>query len=153
MNEWRTYAAAIAVAFVVASLVWSGQPPMVVLGSTIEPVSVSPGGVVHVERIVKRARPDCGTGTLTVTMIDSHRVMRVMEPVPAPSGTRPPAHGVVGSSWPVPETMPAGETVFRSTARFACYPFYAMWPTEVALPDLVFYVTGEPNLPRRQTAR
>jgi hypothetical protein len=133
--------------------VWSNQPAMVVLSSIIDPVSVPPGGVVHVERTVKRARPDCGQGTLTVTMIDSHRVMRVMEPVPAPSGTRPPAHGVVGSSWPVPETMPPGETVFRSSARFSCYPFFDLWPTEVTLPDLIFYVSPEQGLPRRQTAR
>ena len=121
------------------SVVWGRTPPIEVTSSRLVPETVAPGSAIHIERMIRRVRPGCGRGVVTVTLVDSHRVIHRMEPLPAPSG-RPPADGVVGATWPIPDTMPEGESIFRSFVTFSCYPFFGLWPVTVSLPDEGFVV-------------
>jgi hypothetical protein len=119
--------------------VWSRLPPVLIDSSIAVPERVEPGGMVEIERTVRKTRGDCRGGVVAAQVIDSHRQIRTLEPSSSPSASSPET-GTITAKWMVPEAMPVGETTYRSTVAYGCFPFYGLWPVTVEYPAVVFWV-------------
>lgn len=135
-------------AAIVFIIVWSRVPPVIIQTSMAIPEAVDPGAMVEIERNVKRTRPDCGGGLVAAQVVDSHKQVRTLEP-----GARTlssPETGIVIARWLVPEQMPSGQTVYRSTIGYPCFPFYSLWPVTVVYPEVVFWVRAGGHTERQK---
>lgn len=119
--------------------VWGRLPPIIVDASIAVPEAVDPGNMIEIERTVRRTRSGCQGGEVNAQVIDSHKQIRSLEP----DTLRPravPIGGTVTTKWLVPDAMPSGQTSYRSTVAYPCFPFYSLWPVSVPLPEVVFWV-------------
>lgn len=135
---------ALTVAAVIFLIVLGRLPPVIVISSKIIPETVEPGQMIEIVREIKSERPDCYTGIITATIVDSHRVIRPLEPIKA---SKPPATGTTGSTWVVPKSMPSGPAIYRSTVEYSCAPLYDLWPVTVMNPGIEFFVNGPDDPP------
>lgn len=125
-----------AIVFIIVS---SRVPPVVISASLAIPEAVDPGKMVEIERSVTRMRPDCGGGLVAAQVVDSHKQVRTLEPS-LPRTPSSPETGTVTARWLVPDSMPSGQTTYRSTVGYPCFPFYNWWPVSVTYPEVIFWV-------------
>lgn len=132
---WQHVAAAV-VAIVIAGMVsWSTFPPFEVLSSKVITAEVPRGGNIVVQRNVRWLRWGCTVAYLSAELTDSLGYHDIMD-------TRIVGRRVTAETfkreWPVPFSIPMGETVLRVSVATYCPPFFSLHPTVVDLPKVKF---------------
>jgi hypothetical protein len=128
-------------AVVVGGLVLGRLAPVKVIDSTVATPLVVPGGTFALHRHVAWLRSDCTDVRISAEVIDSlapagyHHAMQSID-----LGAPRPDITDTGREWQIPFQMPWGEATYRAYLAFECFPFYGLWPIEVALPELKFTV-------------
>lgn len=128
-------------AFAVVTAIFGRVAPVKVLDSIVATPEVAPGGTFSLHRRVKWQRSDCTDVKISADIIDAlapagyHHAMKSID-----LGAPRPEITDIGREWQIPFGMPWGEATYRAYLQFECFPFYGLWPIEIALPELKFMV-------------
>ncbi len=113
-------------------------PPVKVLGIVPQTSQVKPGDYFVVDQQVKWIRFDCINVTITADFVDALKYHHNTAIIDVGSPHYSQDH--ILREWQVPFTMPWGQTTYKSTVTFQCFPFYGTWPISINLPDVEFTV-------------
>lgn len=138
--DWLIAIYTVTVFGAVFAAVWGRTTPAIVVKSQIVPMRVHPGEMLAVHRYVRWQRMDCHTATLNAILVDSLRVLHIIERRKFPVQDQ---FTELDQTWTVPFTMPLGPGIYRSTVSFNCFPFYNLWPVSMSPPDIPFVVVAK----------